>query len=64
MPLRFPGHQSYEMPHLVANPMFGVPWVEPACPSGYDAVRARAHSNDEDNYVKPIQMMFRYAQLS
>lgn len=52
------------MPHLVANPMFGVPWVEPACPSGYDAVRARAHSNDEDNYVKPIQMMFRYAQLS
>ncbi|KAG2450997.1 hypothetical protein HYH02_004268 [Chlamydomonas schloesseri] len=59
VPLRFPGHQGFEMPHLVANPMFGVPWTEPTCPSGYDAVRARAHSNDEDNYVKPIQLMFR-----
>ncbi|KAG2427438.1 hypothetical protein HXX76_012374 [Chlamydomonas incerta] len=41
------------------QPMFGVSWAEPPCAGGYDAVRARAHSGDESNYVAPIQLFFR-----
>ncbi|KAG2427439.1 hypothetical protein HXX76_012375 [Chlamydomonas incerta] len=45
--------------NIANQAMFGVAWTEPPCAGGYDAVRARAHSGDESNYVAPIQLFFR-----